>query len=158
MRVVQIIPPFVASVAMVLMMIHVTVESFSRYFLNSPLPATTEIVSLYYMVPLSVLPLASLLAKDELIKVEIVSDLSTLKWRRILVFIGDATILVVSVLATYWMAQEALKKARIGEVWEGSSAFVTAWPSRWFMPLGFGLLALVAAVRVLAFLRGRNVR
>jgi len=157
MRFVQLIPTFVASVAMVLMMIHVTIESFSRYFLNSPLPATTEIVSLYYMVPLSVLPLASLLARDELIKVEIVSDLSSLRWRRNLLFFGDVTILVVSVLATYWMAQEALKKTRIGEVWEGSSAFVTAWPSRWFMPLGFGLLALVAAARVLSFIRGRNV-
>ncbi|MCH9675152.1 MAG: TRAP transporter small permease, partial [Gammaproteobacteria bacterium] len=48
---------FVACVAVVLMMLHITLDVFMRW-IGFPIPATVTIVPHYYMLPIIFLPLA----------------------------------------------------------------------------------------------------
>ena len=64
---------WIALIAGFLMMMHVTADVTGRYFFNSPLEGTTEIVSAYYMVVVAYLPWAFLARHDN----HIVADMFT---------------------------------------------------------------------------------
>jgi TRAP-type C4-dicarboxylate transport system permease small subunit len=54
---------------------------------------------------------------------------------------------------------EALRRTAEGEAWETSVTLLAVWPSRWFLPVGAGAMALwvlVAMVRILQDIRARS--
>jgi TRAP-type C4-dicarboxylate transport system permease small subunit len=140
---------FVASAAMVLLMLHVVVDVTGRYVFNHPLPGTIETVAYYYMVMVTALPFAYVTRNQGQITVEMFTE-----WmpRRPLLgleaFAGFIMLIYVAVLA-WKIGEEAVEMTRIGEVHDaGTMQFIT-WPSRWVPAVAFGVMACAVALRVI---------
>src|SRR5690606_40657440 len=65
----------VGALGVIAMLLHVTADVISRQLFQRPVPATVEIVSRYYMVLISFLPLAWTERRNEMITVDILSGL-----------------------------------------------------------------------------------
>lgn len=133
---------WVGGAALILMMLHIAAEVVARYIFNSPLHGTVEIVSAYYMVAVVFLPLAMIERLNGHIVVELVSQHLPRRVQRIL--IGVVALVSASYFAAFaWQTWgDALKKFAVGEQALGTVA-ITVWPTRFYLPIGCGLIVLV---------------
>lgn len=139
----------VAAFTLAVMMSHVTVDVICRYFFNSPLPGTIEIVSAYYMVAVVAFPLAFVHFRDEHIRVELFTGgLSKAAGARLDLFVELIVFVCFLVLAVFNF-EEAWARSVAGEVWEAGTRLIDVWPARWFLPIGFLVVALVSLSRIL---------
>lgn len=137
----------VGTLALALMATHVISDVVGRLIFNHPVYGTTEIVSFYYMVGAVCLPLAYLELRDEHITV----DVFYLKMPRLL----RRVVFIFSILATavffglfaYQAWFDSLRAMSSREIVMGAS-LIEIWPSRFFMPISFGLLVLACLLRV----------
>ncbi|MEO1406686.1 MAG: TRAP transporter small permease subunit, partial [Pseudomonadota bacterium] len=67
--------------------------------------------------------------------------------QRLLITVIMGVLGIASLLLAWEMGWEALKMTTIGEIHIGSSVNLPKWPARWFLPIGFGLMALAAFMR-----------
>lgn len=137
-----------SALAVIVMASHVTADVLGRTLLSRPITGTTEIVSFYYMVAVVCLPLAYVELRDEHITVDLLY-LSIPLWMRkgVFVFSCLATAVFFAIFAYQsWLV--ALRSMASGEMVMGS-AFIQIWPSRFFLPAGFGLLTFAALLRAL---------
>ena len=140
-----------AVLAIVAMMAHVNADVFGRVLFDTPLPGTIEIVSHWYMVALAFLPLAYVERVDGHIDVELLAPLQPPRLRRINLAVAKLVAAGYYGLLAYVSADRALEKWAIGEYAMGSIAFVI-WPTRFFIPVGVGLLAVLLVVKSLRIL------
>lgn len=146
----------IAVVATIMMMLHVTADVIGRAF-GKPITGTIEIARYYYMSALSFLPLA-LIARD---RGHIVVDLFT-NWMkphaRNLLDSAVGIIVLLYMCAFTWKAIElAIKKTKLREAQESGIGFIEVWPGRWFVAIGFGLMAGYVLVHIFEdFRRGMN--
>ena len=132
--------------ALVLMAGHVIADVVGRLAFTSPVYGTTEIVSFYYMVAAVCLPLAYIELRDEHITVEVVYQQLPLPLRRaVFVFSTLATALFFGLFA-YQSWFDALRAMATRETVMGA-ALLEIWPSRFFLPVSFALLTLIALLR-----------
>jgi TRAP-type C4-dicarboxylate transport system permease small subunit len=137
---------FCGTASLVLMAMHVIADVTGRILLSTPVYGTTEIVSFYYMVAAVCLPLAYIELRDEHITVDVIyQQFPPLARRMIFVFSTLATALFFGLFA-YQSWLDAMKAMGIREMMMGS-AMLEIWPSRFFLPISFGLLTLVALLR-----------
>lgn len=131
----------VAGVCLVLMMVHVVADVAAKYLFNSPIEGTLEIVAAYYMVAVVFLPLSIAELRREHIYVDMfVRHLPA--GRRAAVYLCTSLLTAGFYgLLAFETGQEALHSYRINEMMMGTS-FVVVWPGRWFLPIGFGAMAL----------------
>jgi|SRR5690606_2900294 len=144
-----------AGLALVLMMLHITAEVIARYVFASPLHGTVEIVSTYYMVAVVFLPLALIERVNGHIIVELLSKHLPERIRELLIAVV-ALASAAFFLAFAWQTWgDALSKYEIGEQALGTVA-VTVWPTRFYIPVGCALLALVLIHKAVRLFRGDN--
>lgn len=128
--------------ALILMMLHISADVVARYIFNSPLHGTVEIVSAYYMVAVVFLPLAMIERANGHIVVELVTQHLPRRGQDVLI----AIVALVSALyfGTFaWRTWgDALNKYAVGESALGMVQ-VTIWPTRFYLPVGCALIALV---------------
>lgn len=133
---------WIGGVCLILMMLHIAAEVVARYIFNSPLHGTVEIVSAYYMVAVVFLPLAMIERVNGHIVVELVSQHLPRRTQAILI----GVVALISALyfgAFTWQTwSDALIKYSVGEQALGTVA-VTVWPTRFYLPIGCGLITLV---------------
>ena len=139
---------WIAGVATFLMMLHVTADVIGRTVFNAPIVGTVEIVSAYHMAALSFLPLAYITMKREHIIVELFTGWMERRSRvRLDGCVALVTFVYVSVFT--WKAIEiAIDKTAIREAKEAGVGFVEIWPSRWVVPIGFGLMSLYILIYI----------
>lgn len=139
------IAAWIGGAATVLMMLHVSIDVFSRNFFNAPLTGTLEIVSAYNMAALSFLPLALIARERGHIIVELFTGWMKPNPRAILD--GLIAIVTVTYIAVFtWKALEvAIEKTMIRDAKEAGFGFVEVWPGRWLVFVGFGLMTLYVA-------------
>ena len=143
----------VAAFALALMMFHVTIDVVCRYFFSAPLTGTIEIVSTYYMVAVIAFPMAYLHDRDQHIRVELfTSGLSKKTLAKFDFFVEFIILACVFIMAVYGF-EEAWDRSVAGEVWEAGQALIDVWPSRWFLPIGFLLMAIVSLAKIIVFIR-----
>ncbi len=137
----------VAGVCLVAMMVHVVSDVAAKYLFNDPIEGTLEIVAAYYMVAVVFLPLSIAELRREHIYVDMFVRHLTLK-RRIAVYVltGALTASFYGLLA-FETGEEAVHAYKINEVMMGTS-FIVVWPGRWFLPIGFGAIALASLFHV----------
>lgn len=144
---------WIAAVMTVLMMLHVTADVIGRQVFHAPITGTVEIVSAYHMVAMSFLPLALITKERGHIIVELFTGWMTNRGRKL----TDGLVAIVSfiyVAAFTWKAIEvAFEKTAIREAKEAGIGFVEIWPSRWVVPVGFGLMAIYLLIYLVADLR-----
>lgn len=135
------------TIALLLMAVHVIADVVGRLAFSSPVYGTTEIVSFYYMVAAVCLPLAYMELRDEHITVDILYLKLPMPLRRaVFVFAGLVTALFFGLFA-YRSWLDSLRAMATREMVMGN-AFIEIWPSRYFLPIAFGLLVVVALLRV----------
>ena len=136
-----------------LMMLHITADVTGRVLFNHPLEGTIEIVSGYYMVAVSFLPLAYISRHEGHIIVELFTrGLAARQLLRLEVAVNIATIAYLTMFA--WKSgEEAYFQTLSGEVWETATGFVDIWPSRWMLPIGCAVMAVYLILRICLDLR-----
>lgn len=138
---------WIGSVAIVLMMLHVVIDVFSRIAFNHPLDGTTEIVSRFYMVLVIFMPLAYVCHHEGHILVELFTkNLSRRNLARLEAAIGVVTFVYVA-----WFAWETLVESYLSyesqELAETADGFMEVWPSRFVLPIGLGLMLIYTVYR-----------
>lgn len=139
---------WIAGAMTILMMLHVTADVIARTVFNSPIVGTVEIVSAYHMAALAFLPLALITKERGHIIVELFTSWMPRRKRSFLdACVGIVTFVYVAVFT--WKAIEiAIEKTEIREAKEAGVGFVQIWPSRWVVPIGFGLMAIYILIYV----------
>ena len=144
----------VGGCAVLVMMLHVSADVLSKYLLNRPIVGTLEIVSHYYMVAAIFLPLAAI----ERGRGHIFVELFTIRLGRQTTFALDAFASLLSALfvgAIAWMSTiEAIRRTKSGEMVDAVYYQIIVWPTRWMVPVGTALFALVCLHNASRFLRG----
>ena len=144
---------FAGAAAIVLMMLHICVDVTGRYFFNHPLPGTLETVTYYYMVMVTALPFAYVTRSQGQIVVEMFTNWLPRRWLDLLeAIVGLVVLLYVGVFA-WKTGQEAVVKTVLGEVRNVGSTQIVVWPTRWFPPLGFGVMGCAVLLRAVDHFR-----
>ena len=130
-------------VAIVALMLHVCADVVGKYFFNQPIMGTLEIVSRYYMVACVFLPLAWVQLRRQHLTVEMFT--MGLSERRLAALDGAVALLGFAYVAvlTWLVFGQAVDATRDNEFLSLTFYDLPAWPSRWVLPVSFGLFALV---------------
>ncbi|KQX35104.1 hypothetical protein ASD04_13670 [Devosia sp. Root436] len=136
-----------AAVGVVAMLVHITAYVVMRQLTHSPVPATVEIVSYYYMILIAFLPLAWAERRGEMISIEILAPLMKGRIGRINeIFVALVTAGVYAALTyTTWVV--AMREFSARSFVLSLSVVIPVWPGYFVLPVGFGLAALVTLYR-----------
>lgn len=143
----------IGAVFLVAMMLHICADVAGRVAFNQPLEATTEIVSAYYMVAAVFLPLAYVQGHGGHIFVEIFTR--KLSPRRLALLDAGVGLTTLAYLAALIWASgsEALRRTIEGESWQTALGYLDIWPTRWFVPIGACVMAVLVVAKI-----GRDLR
>lgn len=151
----------IAGLAMFVMMVQISLDVTLKYVFNYPIPSTLETVSSYYMVALIFLPLGIVTRDHEHISVELFTQGLSKRWLALVN--GCAGVLAIAYIGvmTVRCAEEAWEKTLIRESWETALWDMEVWPSRWFIPIGVGLMLIYLIIHVIDnfsfFTRGQRI-
>lgn len=141
-------------IAIVVMMVHVSLDVAARKLLGAPLPGTLAIVAYYYMVIAAFAPLAAVERVRGHIAVDAALDLAP---RRLRHHVQNWTGLVagIAIALVAWRGwTDAVRDWNIGAVQVQGSDIVPVWPARFVVPLGASLLAITLLGRFTTYLTG----
>ncbi|WP_416899158.1 MAG: TRAP transporter small permease [Minwuia sp.] len=147
----------VGSIAVGLMMVHITADVIGKFIFFSPVPATITLVSNYYMVVVAFLPLALAERRNAHISVEVLTERFPAALQR---HINGWTYLLSAVvfgLLTYRSFTDALDKQDTGSFIMEQSTKVLIWPGHYLLPIGAGLMVLVLVYKFVCYLTGRHI-
>lgn len=147
---------YAASVVVLLLVCHVTLDVTLRYAFNAPLNATILFVSVYYMVAIAFLPLAGVEARDAQISVEVVSSLLPGWIERVLIVFGLLLTVAVTTALAMRGWEVAMAQYSRGAFAMESRVRIPTWQSYFFLPAGFGMIALVALHKLLCMVLGQR--
>lgn len=144
---------FLGGLIMLLMMLQISLDVVLKYALNWPVPATLETVSNYYMVALIFLPLGLVTRDREHLEVELFTQ--GLSDRRVALYKSFGCLLGVLYVSVIFKQglEGALYATRIWEVQETAIWDIPTWPSRWFVPIGAGLMWIFFLIQAVDFLK-----
>lgn len=144
----------IGGLAIALMMFHVTAAVAARYLFGTPLPGTITIVSYYYMLIAAFIPLAYAEQKEAHISVEVLTERLPAGLQRHLAGWGLLLSAAAFTVLTWRTWLEAVGKYADGaSVVQGNTSIIV-WPTYFVLPVGFGLMALVAVYKFLLYLTG----
>jgi TRAP-type C4-dicarboxylate transport system permease small subunit len=139
---------WIALLAGLLMMLHVSVDVTARALYNHPLPGTSELVGGYYMVAICYLPWAWLTRHDNHIVAGVFERIGSRRfgyWEEVAVKVF--MLLYVGVFC-WQTGVRAVQQTVAGEVWEAAGGFVPIWPSRWLLPIASALMCIYLVLRI----------
>jgi TRAP-type C4-dicarboxylate transport system permease small subunit len=138
---------YIACFAAVIMMVQTCIDVAGRYLFNSPLTGTIELVGLYYMIMIVFLPLAYVERFDRHIHADVLMGLMPEPVKRVAVGLALVFSSGFFALIGYQSLNIALRSYATGEIAFGSTELIL-WPSRFVLPIGFGAIALMSAIRL----------
>ena len=140
---------WIAGAAILAIMLLVVADVAMREIFSKPIDGTIEIVSFYYMVAVTFLPLSYVSHHEGHIFVELFSR--GLKPRS-LAFLEGVVGIACFVFAV-WFVRETWFAALISfednEMWETSDDLIVIWPNRFLLPFGMGLMAIYLLIRLI---------
>jgi len=146
----------IGALATVALMLHVVADIALRNLMNTPIPATYELVVNYYMVALAFIPLAWVEKSGGMVQVEVINAVLGPRMQRI----SDVMVAVISMViygALAWVTwQVAIRNTGVGSFVTANQIRVPTWPAYWLPPVGFGLAALAAALKLPVLVRRRG--
>jgi TRAP-type C4-dicarboxylate transport system permease small subunit len=146
----------IAGAAVVVAIMHITVDVALRYLFRQSLPGTIAIVINYYMPMMAFLPLAFTQRTDGHIVVDLfVSILPQAVQRHIVgwVFLLSA---MLCTLLTWTTWGEAVNKFQRGTFSFEDGTVIATWPGQFLPTIGYGLLTLMLVLQFLRYLTGRD--
>ena len=138
---------FFGGLSVLLMMIQTVLDVGLNIFFRKPIEGNMEIISIYHMVLLVFLPLASVELKHEHINADLLVQTFSAKWRRITYLFGALITLIFLGLLMVQTWKDAIKSFEINEVVMGS-VYVLVWPAKFSLPIGFFAMILVVIMHM----------
>lgn len=127
----------------------VTADVLWDLIFGRPIANAIEIVSIYFMIAIVFLPMGFVELRGEHIRADIVSRFLSPRVQAILqLFVAFVSFLFLAVLV-YQTSIDAVEAFEKNERVMGTS-LLAIWPSRFSLPIGFGLLGLVMLTTALA--------
>ncbi|MFC1885877.1 TRAP transporter small permease subunit [Thermodesulfobacteriota bacterium] len=139
---------YAAAAVVLLMMLHIVFDVLAKFVFTSPLPGTLIVVANYYMVAAVYLPLAFVELRKESIAVDLFYQWFPPSMKYLATLFGTLCSIVFFSILTYQSYGDAIKALSIGEFVDGTFLVIT-WPSRFFLPLSFGIVILVLLMRLI---------
>lgn len=132
----------VAGLLLILMMLHISLDVLLKAVLNSPIQGTLEVTAYYYMVGAVLLPIAAVELAQASISADVFYNLMSRRMKIGLM----ALILLLSALVYAGLCRitwiDAMRAFSRGEFSMGGLSMLI-WPSRFVLPVSFGLGAVV---------------
>jgi TRAP-type C4-dicarboxylate transport system permease small subunit len=136
-----------------LMMLQIVVDVISRWLFAQPVTGTVEIVSNYYLVALTFLPLGAIQLADRHIAVDLFIQFVPASLRPPLAI----AMTMLALGFSGWLAAVSFDEASgsygIGEVIETGASVMIIWPSRFILAVGIGVMVVAIAVQFIGQLR-----
>lgn len=146
---------WIAGAALVLMMVHISIDVVSNLVIGAPVPLTNAVVTQYYMIAVAYLPLAAAELRGAHISVDLVVNQMPAGLRRATDQLMQGICLVVYAALAAQAWQLALEKLARDAFLMEQTTRVSTWPSYFMVPVGFGLVALLLALRLLCRMLGK---
>lgn len=137
----------IASVMLFVIMIVVVLDVMLRYFFNSPLAWSYDLISLYLMVGLFFFSISSTLEHNEHVRVDVLLKHFPVWARHLAELVTYACASVVFALMVYVMGAKTFASFAANEVAPGAIPWPT-WLSLLAVPLGAGLMLLRMLLRL----------
>lgn len=148
---------WITIVCLVLMMVNITADILLRTLFDIPVPATAEFTAFYYMVAAVFLPLPLVELKEESIRVDLFYNMSPKATKNLMiVFAYVAQAIFFSLM--FWQTGIDAVEAFIKDDFVDSQIKIYVWPGRFFLPMGFGMAALVSVLKLLEHLFSDGVK
>ena len=144
---------YLATAVIVVLTLHVCVDVASRYIFNLPLPGTTEMVAKYYMVGAVFLPLAYCQIHRQHFSATLFEAYLPAMLVRRVDGIHDLIMCLLAGLYAYCTGLAAYDATLIGERVQTAFYPLLTWPSRWLVPIGTGVLCIVAGLQFIISFR-----
>jgi TRAP-type C4-dicarboxylate transport system permease small subunit len=144
---------YLATVVIVVLTLHVCADVGSRYLLNLPLPGTTEMVAKYYMVGAVFLPLAYCQIHRQHFHATLFEAYLPRRLVRRVDGLHDLVMCLLAGVYAYCTGLAAYDATMIGERVQTAFYPLLTWPSRWLVPIGAGVLCVVAALQFIVSFR-----
>ena len=144
-----------SGIAVAVMMLHVCIDVFAKFVLQSPIPATITVVTYYYMPLLTFLPLAFVQQKRGHISVEVFTSMLSKRIQHHLYFWTILFCVVVLALLARVTFGEAVNKLELGTFRLEQNVRILTWPGQFFPAIGYGLLALLMMLQFIGYLMGK---
>lgn len=145
-----------ASIAVMLMVLHVCSEVASRAFRGQPIEGTIETVSYWYMIMVSFLPLAFVQMTNQNIRVDLLANLLPKRALVVVDLFANTLTLGVVALLGYASFTLALRQTGFKEAVRASTFDFPVWPARWVVVFSFSILAVVLLARLIALISPRT--
>lgn len=143
----------VGGLAVFFMLLQVTANVILRYSLSMPITGTIEITSAYYMPAVIFLPLAAVERGHRHIIVELFTQKLRVRWVAALDAFAAFLGFIYAGCITWSSGAVAVLSTTRFESWNATFFNVPVWPSRWFVPIGCGCLALYMLLHVIKYIR-----
>jgi len=141
---------------LLLMMGHIGLDVFCKFFLNQPIEGTLETVSYYYMVGIVFLAFPLVEQRREHVAVDLFFNRFSQKVQ-IWIYVGGMSVACFYYgFFCYQTLLDALKATRQQETVMANFLFYV-WPSRWALPVGSGLLVLLMALHAIRAIQTGHV-
>lgn len=145
----------IGSIVLCLMAVQIVLDVASRNVLGAGFPATSELVSKYYMLVVSFLPIAYAEIERRHVDASVFTDMMPHFTRPAINLLGFALSFIAYGLLTYGTAREAARQSERGAYVEAGTMDFYTWPGYWILPICFGLMTIVIGLRVLQVFAGK---
>lgn len=147
----------IAGIAVIVMMVHVNIDVILRATINKVPPGTIVFVSNYYMVFLVCMPLAFVERANAHIAVDVFTGLMPERAQHLLmgwIYLPSALLFGLVAYAS-WI--EAVQQFGRGTFVIEQDIRIPVWYGYFALPIGYGLGALLLALRFVRFLSGHGL-
>lgn len=138
----------IGALSVVALMLHVASDVVLRNTLNTPIPATYEIATNYYMVAMAFIPLAWVERGDGMVRVEVLESMLGPKFLRASDVFVDVFSTMIYLTLAWFTFKSGISSFNAGTFVMAQSLSVPTWPAYFLPPLGFALAGMVTLVRV----------
>ena len=146
----------IAGILVLIMVVHVSADVTMRYVFEQPLDATILYVSAFYMVAIAFLPLGLVEQKDSHIAVELLVERFPDKLQTVITFFALLVTVIVTTAVAIRTGQEAMSKYASGAYSIEAGGKILVWPTYFYLPLGFAMMATVAFWKLIAMVTGKD--
>lgn len=133
---------------LILMMLQIGADVVLRALGTRPVTGTVEIVTNYYMVGVSFLPVAFAELHRRHIEATVFTDMLPVWSQSALKYVAAAFSLLVYGVLTWQTAIEAMKQTARGAFVESGDDLIVIWPAYWILPVSFVVMCTVLLMRV----------
>ena len=134
--------------AILLMMVHVTLDVVMRKLLGAPLPGTLSAVTNYYMVIAVFMPLALVERHRAHISVDVMMPLLPARLSRYVGAMSGLAAALIMALVAWRGWTDAVRDWQASASQVQGSAVMPVWPVHFAVPFGAGLLAIALLLRL----------